>query len=229
MIGGMSWESTLVYYRTVNEAVRARLGGLHSAKSLVYSVDFAEIDAMQHAGRWDAAQLVLIQAARSLARAGADLMILCTNTMHKLAGPVAASVTVPLIHIADPTAEAIRRAGMRTVALLGTRFTMEEAFYRKRLEDHYGLRVLIPDAVQRQTVHDVIYTELCLGRTLEPSRQAYARIIRDLVERGAQGVILGCTEIGLLVHADGCPVPVFDTARIHALAAVDAALADERR
>jgi len=226
MIGGMSWESTQVYYRIINEAVRARLGGLHSAKSILYSVDFAEIEAMQHAGRWDAAQLILVQAAQALVRAGADLIIICTNTMHKLADPVAASVTVPLLHIADPTAEAVLAAGMDAVALLGTRFTMEEHFYRKRLEDRYGLRVLIPDTVQRQTVHDIIYTELCLGRTREPSRQAYARIIEDLVERGAQGVILGCTEIGLLVRAGSCPVPVFDTARIHAEAAVNAALTD---
>jgi len=161
-----------------------------------------------------------------LVRAGADLVIICTNTMHKVADGVAASMTVPLLHIADPTAEAVLAAAMNTVALLGTRFTMEEEFYRKRLEDRYGLRVLIPDAVQRRMVHDVIYSELCLGRIREPSRQAYVRIIDDLVERGAQGVILGCTEIGLLVRADGCPVPVFDTARIHAEAAVVAALKD---
>ena len=226
MIGGMSWESTLVYYRVVNETVRERLGGLHSAKSILYSVDFAEIEALQQAGQWDAAQSILVQAAQSLVRAGADLVIICTNTMHKLADGVAASMTVPLLHIADPTAEAVLAAGMNTVALLGTRFTMEEDFYRKRLEDRYGLRVLIPDAVQRRTVHDIIYTELCLGRIRESSRQAYVRIIEDLVARGARGIILGCTEVGLLVRADGCPVPVFDTARIHAEAAVAAALTD---
>ena len=226
MIGGMSWESTLVYYRIINEAVRARLGGLHSAKSILYSVDFAEIEALQHGERWDAAQSILVLAAQALVRAGADLVIICTNTMHKLADGVAASMTVPLIHIADPTAEAVIAAGMNVVALLGTRFTMEEDFYRKRLEDRYGLQVLIPDAVQRRTVHDIIYRELCLGRIREPSRQAYVRIIDDLVARGARGVILGCTEIGLLVRADGCPVPVFDTARIHAEAAVAAALTD---
>ncbi len=226
MIGGMSWESTLVYYRVVNETVRARLGGLHSAKSILYSVDFAEIEALQHAGRWDAAQSILVQAAQSLELAGVDLVIICTNTMHKLADGVAASITVPLLHIADPTAGAVLAAGIDTVGLLGTRFTMEEEFYRKRLEDRYGLRVLIPDAVQRRTVHDIIYTELCLGRIRESSRQAYVRIIDDLVGRGARGVILGCTEVGLLVRADGCPVPVFDTARIHAEAAVDAALTD---
>ncbi|WP_319408104.1 aspartate/glutamate racemase family protein [uncultured Desulfosarcina sp.] len=226
MIGGMSWESTLVYYRIINEAVRDRLGGLHSAKSILYSVDFAEIEALQHAGQWDAAQSILVRAAQSLVRAGADLLIICTNTMHKLADGVAASVAIPLLHIADPTAEAVLAAGINTVALLGTRFTMEEDFYRKRLEDRYGLRVLIPDAVRRQIVHDIIYTELCLGRTRESSRQAYARIIEDLVERGAHGVILGCTEIGLLVRADDCPVPVFDTARIHAEAAVNAALTE---
>ncbi len=226
MIGGMSWESTLVYYRIINEAVRERLGGLHSAKSILYSVDFAEIEALQHVGRWDAAQAILVEAARSLVRAGADLVIICTNTMHKLADGVAAGIVVPLLHIADPTADAVLAAGMDTVALLGTRFTMEEEFYRKRLEDRYRLRVLIPDAVQRQTVHNTIYTELCLGRIREGSRQAYLRIIEDLVERGAQGIILGCTEIGLLVRAESCPVPVFDTARIHAEAAVSAALTD---
>jgi aspartate racemase len=226
MIGGMSWESTTVYYRIINEAVRARLGGLHSAKSILYSVDFAEIEALQHAGRWDAAQAILVRAAQSLVRAGADLVIICTNTMHKLAEGVAAGIAVPLLHIADPTAEAVLAAGMGTVALLGTRFTMEEEFYRKRLEDRHGLRVLIPDATQRQAVHDTIYAELCLGQIREPSRQAYLRIIEDLVDRGAQGVILGCTEIGLLVDAESCPVPVFDTARIHAEAAVTAALTD---
>jgi aspartate racemase len=226
MIGGMSWESTLVYYRIINETVRDRLGGFHSAKSILYSVDFAEIEALQHAGRWDAAQIILVEAAQALVRAGVDLMIICTNTMHKLADPVAASVTVPFLHIADPTAEAVLAAGMNCVALLGTRFTMEEQFYRERLEDRFGLRVLLPDAAQRQNVHDIIYDELCLGRTCEPSRLAYERVIEDLVARGAQGVILGCTEIGLLVSADRCPVPVFDTARIHAEAAVEAALSD---
>jgi aspartate racemase len=226
MIGGMSWESTLTYYRIVNQAVRVRLGGLHSAKCILFSVDFAEIEALQLAGRWQQAQTILVQAAQSLVRAGADLVIICTNTMHKLAGPVAAGITVPLLHIADPTAEAVLAAGMDTVALLGTRFTMEEEFYRKRLEDRYGLRVLIPDTAQRHTVHEIIYTELCLGRIREPSRQVYLRIIEDLVERGARGVILGCTEIGLLVRAESCPIPVFDTARIHAEAAVAVALAD---
>ena len=225
MIGGMSWESTAVYYRIVNETVRDRLGGLHSAECVLYSVDFAEIEALQHAGRWDAAAAILVQAAQSLARAGAQLLIICTNTMHKLADKVAQGVTIPLLHIADPTAKAIRAADVDSVALLGTRFTMEEAFYRQRLEQRHGLRVLIPDAVQRQTVHDIIYDELCRGRIREPSRDAYARIIDDLVNRGAGGVILGCTEIGLLVRADSCPVPVFDTAQIHARAAVDAALA----
>ena len=225
MIGGMSWESTAVYYRIVNETVRDRLGGLHSAECVLYSVDFADIEALQHAGRWDAAEAILVQAAEALVRAGAQLLIICTNTMHKLADGVAERVTVPLLHIADPTAEAIRAVGVESVALLGTRFTMEEAFYRRRLEQRHGLRVLIPDDAQRQTVHDVIYDELCLGRIRKSSRDAYARIIDDLVRRGAAGVILGCTEIGLLVQADTCPVPVFDTACIHARAAVDAALA----
>lgn len=225
MIGGMSWESSQVYYRMINQGVRDRLGGLHSAKCILYSVDFAEIEALQQTGQWDAAQHILVQAATGLVRAGSDLLIICTNTMHKLADGVAAKVTIPLLHIADPTADAVRDAGIDTVALLGTRFTMEEDFYRRRLETKHGLRVLIPDAVQRQRVHDIIYSELCLGQIREPSRQAYDRIIEDLVQRGARGVILGCTEIGLLVTADGCRVPVFDTAHIHAQAAVEAALA----
>jgi aspartate racemase len=224
MIGGMSWESTAVYYRIVNETVRDRLGGLHSAQCVLYSVDFADIEALQHAGRWDAAEAILVQAAQALVRAGAQLLIICTNTMHKLADGVAEHLTIPLLHIADPTAEAIHAADLESVALLGTRFTMEEAFYRRRLEQRHGLRVLIPDDAQRQTVHDIIYNELCLGRIRESSRDTYARIIDDLVRRGAEGVILGCTEIGLLVQADACPVPVFDTACIHARAVVDAAL-----
>lgn len=224
MIGGMSWESSAVYYRMVNEAVRDRLGGLHSARCVLYSVDFAEIEALQLTGRWNAAQTILVQAAQALEGVGCDLIIICTNTMHKLADGVAAAIAVPLLHIADPTARAVADAGLPAVALLGTRFTMEEDFYRHRLEVRYGLRVLIPDADQRATVHDIIYDELCLGRINDASRQAYQRIIADLVARGARGVILGCTEIGLLIRPRDCPVPIFDTARLHAEAAVDAAL-----
>lgn len=225
MIGGMSWESSAIYYRMVNEAVRDRRGGLHSARCVLYSVDFAEIETLQLTGRWDAAQAILVQAAQALERVGCGLIIICTNTMHKLADGVAAAVAVPLLHIADPTARAVTDAGLQAVALLGTRFTMEEDFYRHRLEARYGLRVLIPDRDQRATVHDIIYDELCLGRINDASRQAYQRIIADLVVRGAQGVILGCTEIGLLIRPHDCPVPIFDTARLHAEAAVDAALA----
>lgn len=224
MIGGMSWESSAVYYRMVNEAVRDRLGGLHSARCVLYSVDFAEIEALQLTGRWNAAQTILVQAAQALEGVGCGLIIICTNTMHKLADGVAAAIAVPLLHIADPTARAVADAGLPAVALLGTRFTMEEDFYRHRLEVRYGLRVLIPDADQRATVHDIIYDELCLGRINDASRQAYQRIIADLVARGARGVILGCTEIGLLIRPGDCPVPIFDTARLHAEAAVDAAL-----
>jgi aspartate racemase len=225
MLGGMSWESSLVYYQTINTAVRDRLGGLHSATCILYSVDFAEIEALQHAGKWDAAQQILVGAAQALVRAGADLLIICTNTMHKLADGVASNISIPLLHIADPTANAIHAAGLDTIALLGTRFTMEEMFYRRRLEAVHGLRVLIPDADQRQMIHDIIYSELCLGHIRQASRRAYDQVIDGLVARGAQGVILGCTEIGLLVDADGCRVPLFDTAHIHAQAAVDAALA----
>lgn len=224
LLGGMSWESTSHYYRVINQGINARLGGLHSAQIVMVSIDFQPLEKLMQAGDWQECGNFLVDSAKKIERAGADFLLICTNTMHKVADGVAASMTVPLLHIADPTAEAVLAAGMNTVALLGTRFTMEEEFYRKRLEDRYGLRVLIPDAVQRRMVHDVIYSELCLGRIREPSRQAYVRIIEDMVERGAQGVILGCTEIGLLVRADGCPVPVFDTARIHAEAAVSAVL-----
>jgi aspartate racemase len=223
LIGGMSWESTLPYYRIVNERVRARLGGLHSAKLVLHSVDFAEIEALQHADDWDAAGAILADAARGLCAAGAEAIVVCTNTMHLVAPAIAAAVDVPLLHIADATAARIRDAGLDRVALLGTRFTMERDFYRARIEAA-GIAVVTPDASQRGTVHRAIYEELCLGRILDGSRDAYRAIIADLVDRGAQGVILGCTEIGLLVGADDADVPLFDTARIHAEFAADWAL-----
>lgn len=224
LLGGMSWESTLPYYRTINETVRERLGGLHSARLLLYSVDFAEVERLQHAGDWDAAGALLGRAARSLRDGGAQLLVICTNTMHKVADAVEAASQLPLLHIADPTGAAIRAAGLRTIGLLGTRFTMEQDFYRQRLIQRHGLEVLVPHADERETVHRVIYEELCLGRIREQSRQHYRRIIASLAARGAQGVILGCTEIGLLIGPDDVDVALFDTTALHARAAALASL-----
>jgi len=224
LIGGMSWESTIPYYRQINERIKERLGGLHSAKVALYSVDFHEIERLQHAGDWDAAGRVLADAARSLKAAGADFLVLCTNTMHKVAPAIEAAVDIPLLHIADPTAEAIRAAGVATVGLLGTRFTMEQAFYKDRLVDRFGLQVLTPSEADRQAVHRIIYEELCLGQIRDESREAYRRIIAALVEQGAEAVILGCTEISLLVGQTDAAVPLFDTTALHALHAADAAL-----
>ncbi|MCX5071485.1 aspartate/glutamate racemase family protein [Streptomyces sp. NBC_00513] len=223
LLGGMSWESTAEYYRLLNEFTRERLGGLHSARCVLYSVDFAEIERLQAQGRWDEAGEVLADAARSLEAAGADLVLLCTNTMHKVADQVQAAVSVPLLHLADATAEAVRARGLRRVGLLGTAFTMEQDFYRGRLAAG-GLEVSVPDADERALVHRVIYEELCIGVVREESRTAYREVIADLVAAGAEGIVLGCTEIELLVGAEDSPVPVFPTARIHAAAAVDAAL-----
>lgn len=224
LIGGMSWESTLSYYRIVNQHVRQRLGGLHSAKLVLHSVDFAGIEALQQAGDWDAAGAQLADAARGLRLAGAEAIVVCTNTMHLVAPAIEAAVDIPLLHIADATAQRIRDAGLARVALLGTRFTMEQAFYRERIEAA-GIAVLTPDAMQRERVHRVIYDELCVGRIVDTSRDSYRAIIAGLVARGAQGVILGCTEIGLLVGEGDATVPLFDTARVHAEAAADWALA----
>ena len=216
LIGGMSWESSAEYYRLINEAVKERLGGLHSAQLLLYSVDFAAIERLQHAGDWDAAGAILADAARRLERGGADFLILCTNTMHKVADAITQSVTIPFVHIADPTATAIRAAGVGTIGLLGTRFTMEQEFYRGRLAGQYGLRVLVPDEADRETIHRIIYDELCLGTLREESRAAYRAIMARLVAQGAAGIILGCTEITLLVDATDATVPLFDTTRLHA-------------
>lgn len=224
LIGGMSWESSLEYYRILNETVKDRLGGLHSAKCILYSVEFAEIEALQHAGRWDEAARIMVEAGQSLERAGADLLVLCTNTMHKLAGEIEAGVSIPLLHIADATAEAVKAAGISRVGLLGTRFTMEQDFYRGRLTDKHGLQVIIPGQPDRELIHQVIYGELCLGVIKPESRLRFAGIIAKLVAAGAQGVILGCTEIESLVRQEDSPVPVFPTTRIHAEAAVALAL-----
>ncbi|CBS90055.1 Putative aspartate racemase (plasmid) [Azospirillum lipoferum 4B] len=224
LIGGMSWESSAEYYRIVNERVRDRLGGLHSARCLMWSFDFAEIEALQHAGRWDDATALMIDAARRLERGGADFVVICTNTMHRMADQVQAAIGLPLLHIADPTAERIRAAGLRRVGLLGTAFTMEQDFYKGRLVQKHGLEVLVPDDADRSTVHRVIYDELVQGRIEEASRQAYRGVIARLVERGAEAVILGCTEIMLLVRPEDSPVPLYDTTAIHAEAAVELAL-----
>ncbi|WP_407522357.1 aspartate/glutamate racemase family protein [Methylobacterium oryzisoli] len=224
LLGGMSWESSAVYYRLVNEAVRDRLGGYHSARCLMWSFDFAEIEALQHADRWDLAAAAMIEAARRLERGGADLLVICTNTMHRLADEVQAAVALPLLHIADPTAARIRASGRRVIGLLGTAFTMEQDFYKGRLAARHGLEVLVPDAEDRALVHRVIYEELVQGRVLPASREAYRAVIARLVARGAEVVILGCTEIMLLVRPEDSAVPLFDTTAIHAEAAVAWAL-----
>ncbi|MFH8680974.1 aspartate/glutamate racemase family protein [Streptomyces lydicus] len=223
LLGGMSWESTAEYYRLLNELTRERLGGLHSARCVLYSVDFAEIERLQAEGRWEQAAEILAEAAGALESAGVDMLLICTNTMHKVADEVAAAVSVPLLHLADTTAEAVRARGLRRVGLLGTAFTMEQDFYRGRLERH-GLTVLVPDAAARGTVHRVIYEELCLGVVREESRAAYRAVIDDLVAAGAEGIVLGCTEIELLIGPEHSPVPVFPTTRLHAEAAVTRAL-----
>ena len=225
LVGGMSWESTVPYYCRINELVKQRLGGLHSARIVLYSVDFHDIEKLQHAGRWDEAGEILASAARAVGAAGADFIVLCTNTMHKVVGAIENAVTIPLLHIADATAAEIQRAGLRRVGLLATRFTMEQDFYRGRLESQHGIDVIVPDERERELVHRVIYDELCLGVISDTSRERYREAIARLVERGAEGIIFGCTEIGLLVSQADSPVPVFDTAQIHAAAAVEFALA----
>lgn len=224
LIGGMSWESTQTYYRLINVAIREELGGLHSARLVLYSVDFHDIEVLQRQGDWQAAGVLLAQAAQSLQAAGADMVVICTNTMHKVAEQVQAAVSIPLLHIADPTAHAIRAAGFQRVALLGTRFTMEQDFYRARLEQEHGLQVIVPEQNERDTVHRIIYEELCLGQIKPESKAAYLDIIRQLQARGAQAVILGCTEISLLVQQADLDLPLFDTTALHASAAADAAL-----
>lgn len=225
LLGGMSWESTLPYYRIINQEVAERLGGLHSAKIVLDSVDFHEIAHLQHAGRWTEAGEVLAGRARALQEAGADFLVLCTNTMHKVAEQVQAAVDVPLLHIADATAERIKAAGHRRLGLLATRFTMEDEFYRGRLRDRHGLDVLVPGADDRLMVHRIVYEELCRGQVLDASRRQYQAIMQGLVRDGAEAVILGCTEIMLLIGPDDADVPLFDTTQIHAEEAARLALA----
>jgi len=224
LIGGMSWESSIEYYRIINEVTKTKLGGLHSAKSVMYSVDFAEVEILQHQGRWAEAAEMLIQAAKSLENGGADFIVLCTNTMHKVAEGIQDNVSIPFLHIADATAQRVKTSGVQTVGLLGTRFTMEEGFYKNRLEQKYGLRVYVPDAEDREIVHRVIYDELVIGKIEQHAKEKYLGIIEQMVDRGAEGIILGCTEIGLLIHPGDSHVPLFDTTRIHAETAVEYAL-----
>ena len=225
LIGGMSWESTASYYRIINETVKEQLGGLHSAKLVLYSVDFHEVERMQQAGDWAAAGALLANAARGLHAAGAECVVVCTNTMHKVAEFIVAAVNIPLLHIADPTADAIKRAGHTTVGLVGTRFTMEQDFYRDRLITQHGLTVLTPNDHDRNVVHRVIYEELCLGKVLTESRDEYRRVMIELVAQGAQAIILGCTQISLLIDQRDSSVPLFDTTYLHARGAAEWALA----
>ena len=227
MIGGMSWESTLEYYRIVNETTKNRLGGFHSAKCILYSVDFAEVEKLQHLGDWDELTRLMKDAARKLEGAGADFVIICTNTMHKMADEVQEVIRIPILHIVDVTAEAIRANREKRVGLLGTKFTMEQDFYKGRLRDKHGVEVVIPGEEERQVVHDILYSELCMGEIKELSKGKFKSVIQNLVDRGAQSVILGCTEIPLIVSQDEYDIPVYDTTTLHAQAAVDFALQKE--
>jgi aspartate racemase len=224
LIGGMSWESSAEYYRIINREMNRRLGGVHSAQCLMYSVDFEGIKRLQHEGDWERLAEAMKEAAVRLERGGADFIVLCTNTMHRVADAIAASVSISTLHIADPTADKIKAAGFQRIGLLGTAFTMEQDFYKGRLQQRHGLEVIVPDENDRRIVHEIIYKELVLGQIRPESRQAYRAIIARLIERGAQAVILGCTEIMLLVSDEDSAVPLFDTTTIHALAAVDWAL-----
>ena len=225
LIGGMSWESTVPYYRIINETVRDRLGGLHSAKLVLLSVDFYEVERLQSTGDWAGVGRMLAQAGRSLELAGADFLVLCTNTKHKVASTIEKSVTIPLLHITDPTAAEIKRSGFTKVGLLGTRFTMEQDFYRSRLQSHYGISVLVPEKKDREIIHRVIFEELCLGKVVDASRIQFRRVIEDLVDCGAEAIILGCTEISTLVQRSDSSVPLFDTTSIHACKAAEWAMA----
>lgn len=226
LIGGMSWESSIEYYRIINETAKEMLGGLHSAKSLMMTVDFAEIEKLQHEDRWDEAGQILVKCAQDLERGGADFIVLCTNTMHKLADQIIANVNIPFLHIADATAQKITEAGIKKIGLLGTRFTMEHDFYKGRLIQNFGLNVLVPNEADREIVHRVIYDELVLGKIMDGSREEYKRIMEGLISQGAEGIILGCTEIELLIKQSDSHAPLFPTTLIHAVSAVEYALKD---
>lgn len=219
LLGGMSWESTVEYYRIINETAREKLGGLHSAKIVLNSVDFAEIEFLQRQGRWDEATTLMISAAQQVERGGGDFLLICTNTMHKMAEAIQKQIQIPILHIADATAQEVKKVGCKKIGLLGTKFTMEDTFYKGRLIDPHQLDVVIPNARDRQIIHRIIYDELCLGKIDPDSKSQYIRIMDDLISQGAQGIILGCTEISLLVQQADSTVPLFDTTRIHAEAA----------
>ncbi len=224
LLGGMSWESTLEYYKMINEGIKERLGGLHSAKIAMISIDFEPIEKLQHQGRWGEMAKMLSNDAKSIEKAGADFLLICTNTMHKVATDIENSIQIPLLHIADATAEELIKEGIKTVGLLGTAFTMEEDFYKGRLTKKYGLKVITPNKQDRETIHKIIYNELCLGKVKDDSKKEYLRIINELAKNGAEGVILGCTEIGLLVKQSDTDIKLFDTTQIHAKKAVELAI-----
>ena len=226
LLGGMSWESTATYYREINEGIKAKLGGLHSAKIALFSVDFEEIEKLQHANDWAATAEILADAGKKVEQAGADFLLICTNTMHKVASEIEAAISIPLLHLADATGQRLREAGVVRVGLLGTRFTMEQDFYKQRLTDKFGIEVLVPEPDEIEIVHSVIYEELCLGQINDDSRAQYVDIIHNLSQRGAQAAILGCTEIALLVQQQHTDVPLFDTTAIHCEEAVKQALAN---
>ena len=224
LLGGMSWESTAGYYREINQGVKKALGGLHSAKIAMYSVDFEPIEQLQHAGDWDGTAVILSEAAKNVEAAGADFILICTNTMHLVAPEIEKHISIPILHIADATAEVLLEKGIKTVGLLGTTFTMEQAFYKGRLNDKHGLNVIVPNKTDRKIVHDVIYQELCLGEIKSPSKAEYLRIIQSLAAEGAEAVILGCTEIGMLVNQNDTDITLLDTTAIHAQKAVEKAV-----
>jgi len=221
LLGGMSWESTSLYYKSINEGIKARLGGLHSAKISLYSVNFEEIEKLQHQGNWDETAVILCNAAKSVEAGGADFLLICTNTMHKVASEIEAAISIPILHIADATAERLLTDGVKKVGLLGTRFTMEQDFYKSRLTDKFGIEVLVPNDDDRTVVHDVIYKELCLGEIKPSSKQQYLNIVKRLHEQGAEAVIMGCTEITLLIGQQDTDIPLYDTTAIHAEEAVN--------
>jgi aspartate racemase len=224
LLGGMSWESTIGYYRVINEGIKKKLGGLHSAKIVMYSVDFDTVAELQHAGDWEGTAAILSEAAKNIQAAGADFILICTNTMHRVVPEIESAIQIPLLHIADATAGIVKNQGIKTVGLLGTAFTMEQEFYKGRLINNYGLQVLVPDEDDRQIVHNVIFQELCLGKIEPDSKAKYLRIIDDLADRGAEAVILGCTEIGILINQTDTNIRLLDTALIHAEKAVEIAI-----
>ncbi len=227
LLGGMSWESSLEYYRIINETVKERLGGLHSAKCILYSVDFEEIELLQHKGKWDELTKIMIESAQNLEKAGANMVLICTNTMHKMANEVQNAIQIPLLHIADAAAEKVKEKNLKKVGLLGTKYTMEQDFYKGRIKEKYNIDVIIPDTDEREDVQNVIFNELCLGQIKDESREKYKKIIKNLAKNGAEGIILGCTEIPLLINQKDFAIPIFDTTLIHSIAAVDYALSNK--